>query len=220
MAYTLSDQAQFQAISITNGSHKLAAVHYDLMDWMSKQFGVHAIDFFCEKRETSKGLKQQIVHVILETNEDVQRMQKDRASNKVVAERFLKYFKSTERNDAPDLIKANAFPNETDPFPAIIVAYRPFTGVDGKILDEMLNDEQQAILKTYESVWTMSMNVIFYYTIDQVKENDANGTSKKISEELDRAGVKYGLSPGSQYRFDSKEVFDLDYSGKWHYYWK
>jgi hypothetical protein len=93
-----------------------------------------------------------------------------------------------------------------------------------------LDDDQRAILKTFESVWTMSQAVVFYYTDAQVKENLINGTSARIIEALGQVAEKYGFEPGtsynygfnrgSSYRFDSKESFDRDYESNWYYYWK
>jgi hypothetical protein len=219
--YTLADKSHFQALAIMQGNHKLAAVHAEIMDWITKQFGVSALDFFCERREASKGLPQQLVHVILETTDDVKKMQADRANNAMITERFLKYFKSANtHNSIADPLKSNVFPVETEPFPKIVVTYRPLEGLTKTILQEMLDDEERAVLKTFESVWTMSMSVVFYYTDAQVKENLTNGTSARIIEALGQLGEKYGYDRGYSYRFDSKEIFDRDYESNWYYYWK
>jgi hypothetical protein len=119
-----------------------------------------------------------------------------------------------------DPLKGDVFPGETDSFPEVVVTYRPLKDLGSKIWSEMHEEEQQAVLKTFESVWTKSMGVIFYYTDQQVKENLANGTSAKINEALGKVSSKYYSAPGSPYRFDSKEAFDRDYESKWHYYWK
>ncbi len=193
------------------------------MDWITIQFGVRALDFFCETRKASKG--SQLVHVILETIDDVKRMYAHHADNATIAERFLNYFKSAHSPDIiADPLKSTDLSFETNPFPEIIVTYRPLKELEKKILEEMseemLKDEERAVLKTFESVWTMSMAVVFYYTDAQVKENLINGTSAKINEELGRVAEKYGFERGSSYRFDSKETFDRDYESNWYYYWK
>jgi hypothetical protein len=219
--YTLTDRSQFQAEAIKYGDHKLPPAQQEIMDWITKQFGVHALDFFCETRENSKGLRQQLVHVIVETVDDVKRMQANRADHTLVAERFSKYFQSADLvNTIPDPLKSDVFPTDTNPFPQITVTYRPLKGLDRNVLQEMHDDEEQAVLKTFESVWKISVTVIFYYTDAQVKENLTNGTSSRISEALGRVAKKYGFDPGSQYRFDSKESFDRDYESNWYYYWK
>ena len=87
-------------------------------------------------------------------------------------------------------------------------------------MEKMLDDERRAILKTFESVWTISQSVVFYYTDAQVKENLANGTSARINEALGQPAVKYEFERGSSYHFDSKESFDRDYESNWYYYWK
>ena len=228
--HTLTDKSQFQVWAIKKGNHKLAPVYQEIMDWITIQFGVRALDFFCETRKTSKGLPQQLVHVILETVDDVKRMYAHHADNAAIAERFLNYFKSAHSPDTiADPLKStdlspDSYRDETNPFPEIIVTYRPFKELEKKILEEileeMLEDEKRAVLKTFESVWSMSMSVVFYYTDAQVKENEMNGTSAKVNEALQLAAKKYGFDPGSPYRFDSKEIFDRDYKSDWYYYWK
>lgn len=217
--YTLTDKSQFQARAIKEGKHRLAPVHQEIMDWITKQFDVRALDFSCERRETST--PQQLIHVILETVDDVKKMQTNRVDNTVITERFLKYFKSADSNNTvTDSLKCNVFSFETNPFPEIIMTYRPLKGLKGEVLQEMLKDEERIILKTFESVWTISQTVVFYHTDAQVKENLTNGTSRKISEALEQTAKKYGFDPGSAYRFDSKESFDRDYESNWYYYWK
>jgi len=218
--YTLTDKSQFQAKAIKQGNHKLAPVHLELMDWMTKQFGVRALDFCCEARVNQKGTPQQLVHVILETVEEVKQMQANRAEHAIIAEQFLKYFQSADSNNHTDSLKSTIFSPETNPLPEVIVTYRPLKELDRKMLQEMLDDEERAVLKTFESVWSMSMAVVFYYTDAQVKENKTNGTSAKVNEALQQAAKKYGFDSDSSYRFDSKETFDRDYESNWYYYWK
>lgn len=217
--YTLNDRSQFQAMAIEAGKHKLSGVHQELMEWITKQFGVRALDFYCEKRETSKA--QQLIHVILDTVEDVKKIQANQADKAMIVERFLKYLKSTDsESHILDPLKGNVFPADTNPYPETIVTYRPLKGIGEKILREMLYEERGEILKAFESVWTVSQYVVFYYTDAQIKENEANGTSTKVIEELERIDKKYGFSQSIPYRFDSKEYFDGACEGKWHYYWK
>ena len=219
--HTLADKFQFQAQAIKRGNHKLAIVHQEIIDWITNQFGTRALDFFCETRATPKGLPQQLVHVMLETGEDVKRIQANRAAHAVITERFKQYFKSGTTPDATrDPLKSNVFPMETNPYPEIIVTYRFLKEINGEIVKEMQDDEKRSILETFESVWTISQTVVFYYTDVQMKENMANGTSIKISEALAQTDKKYGLDESLLYQFDSKESFDRDYNGQWHDYWK
>lgn len=196
--YTLSDKSHFQAHAVMHGKHKLPVDHQEIMDWISEQFGVRALDFYCETRESSKG-QQQLVNVILEKPEDVKAMQANRDASALVTERFRKHLASS---------------------PEIVVTWRPLKVLKEQVRQEMLNDEQRALLKSYESVWTLSMAVVFYYTDAQIKENLANGTSQRINDELNQVIRKYGFDTSSDYRFDSKESFDRDYSGDWHQYWQ
>ena len=177
--------------------YTLAVKDQEIRDWIKKEFQVNVLYVFLENRKN-----KQLVHLILETGQDVKTMQADRATNAVIAERFLKYFKST------------------DPSPEIIITYRPLKDIDAKLISEMRDDEKRQVLKNFESVWTISMDVIFYFTDAQVKENNANGISSKISEALNEVTKRYGSDQGSPYRFDSKECFDRDYESNWYYYWK
>jgi len=135
--------------------------------------------------------QQQLIHLILDTLADVKKLQSNQAS-KAIAEKF--------------------------PFPEVIVTYRPLKELSQEILTEMRNDDERAILKTFESVWTMSENVVFYFTDKQLTENQANGTSDNIREQLNKVDDRYGVSQA--FRFDSKEAFDRDYESNWYYYWK
>ncbi|CAN5560484.1 hypothetical protein BH10BAC4_BH10BAC4_06340 [soil metagenome] len=219
--YTLTDKCQFQAQAIRQGRHKLAMVDLEIIDWITKQTGVAALDFSCETRETSTGSTQQLVHVILQSVEDVKMMQTDRTNAKVITERFLKYFQSADSNKPiTDPLKGNVFPFQTTPFPEIVVTYRPLKQIARDILEEMLKDERRAILKKFETVWVLSQSVVFYHTDEQINENLTSGTSAKINEELEQVDKKYEFNQSYPYRFDSKESFDRDYEGKWHSYWK
>jgi hypothetical protein len=218
---TLADKSQLQASAIMRGKHKLAGIHQEILDSYTKQFGVRALDFYCERREASKG-SSQMVHVILESVDDVKKIQAHRAEKGLIAEQFLKCFKSAATNNSTsDPLKSDVFPGDTNPFPEIIVTYRPLTEVDRKIVNEMLDADVRTLLKTFESVWTMSMSVIFYYTDAQIKENQTNGTSTKVLDDMEQLYKKYEFDfDRNSYRFDSKEIFDRDYESKWHYYWK
>lgn len=217
---TLSDRSQFQAHEVQQGRYKLAADHLEIVEWIGKEYGVTALDFWCETRKTNKGPSQQLVHLVLGTTDDVKKLQTNR-SGVAIGERFLDHFKSTSSN-APtaDPTKNDVLPFSSEPFPEIIVTFRPLKYPDGKIMTEMYNEEIRATLKTFESVWTISMSVIFYYTDEQIAANRSNGTSDKIDAELKKVATKYGYRNVSDYRFDSKEAFDRDYESNWYYYWK
>ncbi|MFM9839289.1 MAG: hypothetical protein ACKVOQ_13560 [Cyclobacteriaceae bacterium] len=142
--YMLTDKSQFQAQAIKQGKHKLAIVHQEITDWITKQFGVQALDFCCETRATSKGVPQQLIHLIVETDEDAKQMQANRAGNTLITERFLEYLKSANSHKAIDPLKSAVFPPESNPFPEMIVTYRPLKGLNGEMMRKMLDDEQRA----------------------------------------------------------------------------
>lgn len=211
--HSLTDRAQFQAQQIDAGRHKLPHEEQQFVSWISREFNVVALDFFCER----KGDKSQLVHVILKTDDDVKKMQSSN-QHAEITNKFIEYLRSVPKTVEP--LKADVFPVDTDPFPKTIVTFRPVTGVSGHISNEMLREEQRAILKTFDSVWTISQSVIFYFTTEQITQNKANGTSQEIVAQLNKAAEKFGFTHHSQYYFDSKEIFDREYKGDWYYYWK
>jgi hypothetical protein len=219
--YTLSDQLQFQANAINEGRHQLASEVRSIIDWINKQFGVRALDFSCETKSVPNGNSRQLVHLIMRSVDDVKLLQSNREGSVLIAERFLTYFKSIGTQEkTTDQLKKDVLSFDRAPFPQIVVTYRPLQDVETKVLQEMLDAETSEILKSFESVWTISQRVIFFYTDAQKKENVANGISVKLTEALDKAAERYGLKHNAPYYFDSKETFDRDYESKWHYYWK
>lgn len=219
--HTLSDQLQFQAYAISEGKHQLASEDRSVIDWINKQFGVRALDFSCETKSVPNGKSRQIVHIVMRSVDDVKLMQSNREGSTLIAERFLTYFKSTDiQKQTTDQLKKDVLSFDRAPFPQIVVTYRPLQDLETKVLREMLDAETSEILKSFDSVWTMSQRVIFFYTDAQKKENVVNGISTKLIEALDKAAERYGLKEDAPYYFDSKETFDRDYESKWHYYWK
>src|ERR1700752_2535045 len=163
MSYGLPDKLQFQAAALKKGKCKLANVHQEIMDWISGQFNVRALDFLCEKREDPKSSLQQVIHIVLETADQVKSMHANRADAALVTERFLKYFTSGN-SKATDPLKRDVFPSQPLPYPEIIVTYRPLKALSREVLEEMLADEKRAVLTTFESVWTISQQVVFFFT--------------------------------------------------------
>lgn len=214
--YTLTDKSQVQASAIKSGRHKLAPGDQEVLDWISGQFGVKALDFSCETRRTTEH-PQQLVHVILEGPDEVKKMQADRTGCLSIADRFLGYFKSASPLDP---LKRDVLTIETLSTSDIIVTYRPFKEPSRGVWEEIFADEKRAVLKTYQDAWVLSQTVVFYFTDAQIKENDANGTSAQITQALHSVERMFGLVKLSEYRFDSKETFDRDYQSNWYYYWK
>jgi hypothetical protein len=216
----LREKAEFQAFCIQQGRLQLSTAHQELMDWISKEFEVRALDFSCETKAKSGGDLKQLIHLILETPADLKRIQVDRAAQEMIAARFVQYLNSADAHGTLDPLKRNIFHIDKQPTVALVVTYQPLKKVDAAILKELLDDEKRTILETFESVWTMSQSVIFYYTDAQRQENLHNGISAKISDALLAVERKYALQNNSVFSFDSKESFDRDYESKWHYYWK
>lgn len=141
--FTLSDQSQLQASAIKKGNYKLAGAHQEIIGWITKQFGVKALDFSFERREASPA-SQQLIHIIVETAEDVQHMQANREHTNVITERFRKYLQSPEAsNHQHDPLKRSVFPIDTQP--PIIVTWRPLKEVKPDIQKEIIETGKRDI---------------------------------------------------------------------------
>ncbi|WP_133259575.1 hypothetical protein [Pseudochryseolinea flava] len=224
--YNTTDKSYRQARAIKAGTYRLPLVYQDFVDWLSRQFNVSVLDFACETKETSKGLKQQLLYVIVERVSDAARLESDRGNDIRIAHEFVSYFSSLDAEARTiDPLKSNVFALNTDPYPEVIIAYRPLEEIEKKIVDEKIKSECHAVIRKYGEVWTMSDNVIFFYTDQQVMENQINGEAKKLLQEILSIMKKYDEfgyfgTHSLSFRFDSKESFDRDFQGNWYYYWK
>lgn len=217
----LSDHVQFQTQAIKLGAFQLDRPAQEFIDWISKELDVLALNFCTEMRTPANGSQQQLVHLILDKAEDVQRIQSDHSRRAAIQDRFLLYIQSSPTKiPLNDPLKQNIFPLETHPFPTIVLTCRPFQEVNSAAVKAMYEEEKDAFLKTSESVWTISVDVVFYFTDAQIQENLENGVSAQIAARLSEIAQKYGFSPPSSYQFDSKESFDRDHQGNWHHYWQ
>jgi hypothetical protein len=220
MAYSLIDKLQFQASLIHQGKIQHAENHQALINWVKNEYGVIILDFCFEKNKSGSVSTKQMIHLVLETVEDVNKLKSKNQIRVEMAEKFLTDFKLNSKIATLDCLKNDIFPSDTNPFPQIIFTLRPLEKLPIEILKKMLDDEISSALEQFQTVWTISQNIIFYYTDLQLSENKTNGLSDKILELLGNLCKKYDIAPRSPHNFDSKECFDRDYQSNWYYYWK
>lgn len=230
--YNPTDKSYIQARAIKTGKHKLSIAHQQLVDWVSQQFDVNALDFTCETRETSMGYRQQFISIILETKSECQKIE-TRNNQVEIAKKFMAYFTSAEAAlNNGDQLKNSVFPVNDKPFPEIIVGFHSLEEIELKIAKKKVGEKFQAFHKKYKNhIWlinSMSDNqhpIVFYHTDLQVNENRVNGITQTICDDFLKELKKhdefnYFGQHSISIRFDSKESFDRDFQSNWHYYFQ
>lgn len=228
--YSAADPSYKQAKAIKKGQHSLSPAHRQLIDRVSKRFGVSILDFYCYTKQTSVGYKQQALILIPEREAECEKLEP-----RSVQEEILAYFKPFFLSDDPalkksDPLKADVWP-PAQPFPETYVAYCSLESIELKEAIKKAKEEDAAVLEKYkDQVWTTTFpadlyRYIFYYTDEQLKASVDNGQRAAILNDLLQALKKHDefgyFGPHSLFvYFDSKESFDRDYDGKWHYYFK
>lgn len=230
--YHPTDKSYRQARAIKTGKHKLHPVHQQLIDAVSKQFNVKALDFYCYTKETSAGYKQQAVCIIVETKAECQIF--DTPSNYAQLIRmFMPYLLSDDKVvKRIDPLKRDVFPATLKPFPEVIAGFHALEDIEAIIARTKAAEAIKTIGNDYPvQIWSVTLyndnqnTIIFYFTDRQKTENESNGFNdiirKRVLEELkkyDDFGF-FGTHSLSLY-FDSKESFDRDYQSNWHYYFQ
>jgi hypothetical protein len=229
--YNATDPSYIQARAIKKDLHQLLPAHKELIDWVSRKFGVSILDFICETKQTSAGYKQQVLILIPETEAEAQKLEPYACQQAIVAH-FMPFFLSADPAlKKSDVLKSDVFSPDSKPFPETIVGYHSLERVALKEAAKKAREEDPVVFEKYKDlVWTSNFpaeqyRYIFYYTDAQLKANRDNGINKAILNDLlsvlkkhDEFGY-FGLHSLFVY-FDSKETFERDYSGNWYYYYK
>lgn len=229
--YNPTDPSYKQAREIKTGKHKLHPVHQQLIDWVSKQFHVHALDFQTHTIETPAGYQQQMLFIILETIAECERMEK--TNYQELTKKFIDYFTSSDQAlKKMDPLKSKVGLFETRPFPEIIIGFHALESIELKVAKPKVKLDDLFTLKKYKdqisgtSTFNGGMSwIVFYYTDAQVKENRTNGISAEIEAELLQQLKKHDafnyFGPHSVFvQFDSKETYDRDFNGQDYMYYR
>jgi len=223
--YNPTDKSYIQARAIKKGKYRLEPTEKQIVEWIQNTFQVKALDFYFHKVETSVGYRQQHIVVILETNADCKKINNLEINQKLI-NKFLEYFQNPQRTKK-DPQKNNLFEPVNGTFPEIVLDYCALESVELKVATTNAEKEIMAIAPRYKDIWTISKTedhwIIFYYTQKQLVENSKNGTTEQIKNEILKELKKYDdfgyfELQSLKITFDSKEYFDDNFQGNWHYY--
>lgn len=224
--YNSTDKSYKRARAIKKGEFKLAPIHQEFVDRASKLLSINVLDFELETKETHKGYKQQVVGLIIDRIEDSERLRNNVSIQQVIAQRFIAYMSSTsEKERSSDTLKKDVWPLTINPYPEILVFFYPLERVEKSLAEIKIKDEWVKTLETFPEFWTLSQDVIFLQTDEQLQNCKAIGLEDKLINaylQLIKKHDEFGYlgAHSVSLRFDSKESFDRNYNGNWYYYWK
>jgi hypothetical protein len=224
--YNPTDKSYLQACAIKRGGYQLDSEAQEIVDWISNRYQVKALDFTLEKVLTSMNYKLQRIGIILEREEECDRMEKQDRTE--IVNQFLNYFR--QQHSKKDKLKIEFFRTEDDTYPEIVFGFHALETIETQVAYEKATEEIRDLEKQFPDVWSFSQNwhywTIFYYTDQQWKDNETNGTTQKIKDSIlgilkkydtfgliDEKALKYVI-------FDSKQNLDENYSGNIYYYYK
>jgi hypothetical protein len=226
--YSPESPVYIQTDNIRKGIQRLLPHDEKMVERISASSGIKALNFYCDTVETSKGYKLQHVVIIVQSIQDEKNM-----PGKSFYESFVSWFHDYFDEYGPsasDPSKQKIFPRINGIYPDINVGYTCMERIDLQIAYTNANDELNTITIPYQDeVWHVSMNgnnrTIFYYTEEQLKKNSSNGINDALRAQMLAILKKYDTyqcfgEHSLMIYFDSKESFDRDYDGKWHYYYK
>lgn len=230
--FSSSDNSYKQARSIKKGEHTLHAKYQELVDWVSKEFNVNALDFTCETKETSMGYKQQVIRIHVETIEEARKLDTNRSHEPKIIDKFMNFLLLGHKQvSTPDKLKTDIW--KVSPFPEIIIGYYALEEVERSIAMAKAWPAHKALSDKYASfIWCVSCPTqgsqyldVFLHTDKQREEFAMTGTAKAFENDLLEELKKYDDfgyfgRHSIHIRYDNKESFDKDYGGNWYYYYK
>lgn len=228
--YNVDDPAYLQARAIKKGTHKLHPVHQQLVDAVSARFGVRALDFTCNAKETAKGYRQQVVVIIVETLADLNKLKTENAS---LVKLFMPYLLSTdEKIKRADPLKRSVFAATEKPYPEVVTGVHALETIETiavkkKAVDAILTLNEKYPAEIHSVVqYNDAQNIILFYHTDKQRDAcGANGFYDMICDVILQEMKKYDefgyIGEHSLTVFtDSEEAFQRDYKGNWHYYFQ
>jgi len=217
--YSANDASYLRARALKKGEAKLALSHQEMVDWLSNQFEVRALDFKFETKNISPTLHQQVIGIILETVADS--IQIDSRENRMlIIERFIAYLKTTDLKTEQDVLKQDAWPFPSDPSPEIILAFHPLEALEWRVAWDCISAEIITVKNQFDFIYTILVNnisqTIFFYKDEQLTETNKAATLNALLMLLkkhDEFGY-FGLASFSNTTyFDSQENLDKNYGG-------
>lgn len=181
--YTSTDKSYLQARAIKKGGYQLDPEALEIVDWFSHTYQVKALDFNLDTVETEMGYRQQHIRVILEREEECERLEKmDRME---MVKQFMNYF--AQKHSRKDRLKVEYFPPIADEkYPEIVLGFHALQTIEIYVAYDQAAEEIRALEKQFPDIWSLSQNwhywTVFYYTDKQWKDNETNGTTQKIKD--------------------------------------
>jgi len=225
--YNTTDDIYILTDKIRKRTHQLLPHDIAMVNWLNTTCGINVLNFYFHTVQTSVGYKQQHVVIIVQSIIEEKNMP-GKANYNSIIEKFHQYFDENKPAKNDDT-KRKIYPRINGIYPETAISFTAMEVIDVKVASTELNKNIDGILQSVENVWVISNNgewkTVFYYTDEQLKQNEGNGNSQKIRD-LVLAEIKkndfYGDFGAHSIKllFDSKESFDRDYEGKWHYYYK
>ena len=230
--YTSTDASYIQARAVKKGKHKLDAFYQKIIDWANQKFGVRVLDFMCYTKQTSVGYKQQAVILHAETIGDCQHLENPETKS-FLNQIFLGILTSPEwAAHEHDSIKKDYWPTDSVPYPELFVAFNSLESIEVSLAKKLVGDRKEILSANYpDLIWCITgmsgyeYPIVFFYTNEAMKNANDDGTIDDIKKtylnELKKHDeFDYFGDHSVNLQFDSKENFDRNFSGNWHYYFQ
>lgn len=222
--YHPSNPSYIQARAIKKGELKLPGIHQEMVDWISKEFNVKALDFSYDTKTISASYREQVVIVALETIADCKKIDTRENEAKIKAQVITRLQNFNPDGEA-DPLKKDAWPSNSQPVPHVLVDFRPLEAIEWYVAWSKAEKEMGSLKKQFDFVWSIdagsSHQIIFFFKGSEVTDPNCDAVLNAllvILKKYDEFGY-FGLHSFSTLRFDTKENFDTNYGGQaWIYY--
>jgi len=222
--YSSTDPAYVQARAIRLGQKKLAPFHQEVVDWISSEFQVRALDFEYEQNPRTPTYRILEITVAVETWAECEKMEAP-AFRARVASKFKEHLRNFDAAAEPDPLKQKAWPPESQPVPEFSIRFHPLEDVQWTLAwDKASKEIESSIKKQFDFVSLIHCGgsnknqVIYFFTDAQVTK--VNGDAVRnfllpILKQYDEFGI-FGLHDFSTCSIVSNEFVDREYSGNYY----
>jgi len=213
-----SEKVYIETKNIKKGFSKLTSPFAELADWIFLNFGVRPLNIIYDILEHNKRPRLQVIFEFYKDN--IAFITDNGFPNPSRQEKVQEAFHAIILKDQK-YVTENLF--------VLFSSFEPIAKeeANGKISNQKL-DELEANLNDKE-IWKIQRNfstgIFFFYSDDQVKQNEFNGKKEHLKKEyfkLIKDCDEFGYFDESNFfiKLDSKENFDKNYQSNWFYYFK
>ena len=211
----LDDELYQETKSIVLGKHTKSELLNELADWCMKMYAISILNIQFGKLSAGGNANLYRLYIIVKDTEDFDRMyiaplKLNEVYEQQIADTFrqlaLKYQYTDRVNLQRFIVRFNDFSDEAK------------TDANWRAIEEA----KDTITSKYPMVWHIeaifSSSVVFYYSDDEISENEKTGISQKIAGDYYSILKKYDelnyFTPENLIiKFDSKENLDKNYQG-------